>query len=327
MREEEAQQNRLGISVIIPTFNEEKYIEDTLRALAMQQYSEKCFEVILVDNESTDSTIAIAKNFCSTLQVRILTFSGRSISQVRNYGAEVAKGSILAFLDADCLPGPVWLSDGFAAGQRNQVWGAHYAIPPDATWVGEVWTRYQAKEQEGAVSFLPAGDLFIFRDDFLKLGGFNPNLETSEDVELCQRAENSGMQIVAHRQLAVSHRGTPSTLRQFYKQNRWHGKHVFRKFLAEFPSTRNLPVVGLTVYTFAMLWTCIVSIVIGIMKHQWELPIGFLILLVGPFIAISLSKTVRKGKLTDAPELTVLYATYFIARAAALTHGFKRNHR
>jgi len=317
----------MTISVIIPTFNEEKNIGDTLRALATQDYSEDSFEVLVVDNGSHDSTLSIAKEFSSTLPLRILSTPGGSISAVRNSGAEVATGETLVFLDADCVPNSTWLRQALALQHQRGIWGAHYAVPADATWVGKVWAKYQATEQAGATSFLPAGNLFILREDFLKIGGFNETLETSEDVDLCQRALRDGLHVSAFPQLAVVHRGTAKTLRQFYRQNRWHGKHVLRKFVANLPSLKNISVVALSLYTLVMFWAAILFLFLAIAIHHGQLALIPLLLLLAPAVVISLIKTVRRGGISDAPKLATLYVTYFLARAAAVTLRSARNHR
>ena len=83
----------LKYSVVIPTFNEEKYLPLLLKDLESQTF--KDFEVIVSDANSTDSTRSIAKNYGATV------CDGGLPSVGRNNGAKIAKGDILIFLDAD----------------------------------------------------------------------------------------------------------------------------------------------------------------------------------------------------------------------------------
>jgi glycosyltransferase involved in cell wall biosynthesis len=317
----------MKISVIIPVFNEEKHIQRTLSALATQDAKKESFEIIVVDNGSSDSTLSIVEQFSSALPLRILSVPNGNISKVRNWGAQAATGETLAFLDADCVPKNTWLREALNVPHDRGIWGAHYAVPADATWVGNLWGKYQAKEEIGAVSFLPAGDMFILREDFLNIGGFNEALDTSEDVELCQRVLKSGLHVSAYPGLAVEHHGTPRTLAQFYRQNRWHGKHVLRKFIANLPSLKDWPIVALSLYTFFMFWASILFPIVAIGIHRWSAALVPPILLLMPFVGIALIKTLRSGRVYEAPALATLYTTYFLSRAAALTHRAARSHR
>src|SRR5262249_8858214 len=78
----------------------------------------------------------------------------------------------------------------------------------------------------GAVSYVPSGTLFVSRRAFRSLGGFDVNIETSEDFELCQRARAAGYPVVAHPALSTVHLGTPQTLSAFWRKERWHGNGV-----------------------------------------------------------------------------------------------------
>ena len=85
-------------SIIIPAYNEEKYIEKTLLSLQNQSYSD--YEAIVVLNGCTDSTEKVVKKF-KKLNIRYVVRPEAQVSQARNYGAELAHGKVLIFLDAD----------------------------------------------------------------------------------------------------------------------------------------------------------------------------------------------------------------------------------
>jgi glycosyltransferase involved in cell wall biosynthesis len=301
------------ISVIIPAYNEASHIQKCLQTLANQTLAE--FEVVVIDNGSTDDTPDIAKTFMSTLNLKVVSKQRGSISAARNYGASLSRGAIVAFLDADCEPQPDWLENGIKESIKDAVWGAHYRIPENSTWVGKIWNKYQATEQEGEVSFLPGGTIFIHRSNFESLGGFSESVETSEDVDLCTRARGQSMSVIAYKNLSVVHDGTPRTLIHFYRQNRWHGRHVARNFLENLPSTRNIAVVGLSAYTLLMFWIFTLSLFFLFTGSIW-LQVTFLALLCLPPMAMSVSK----ARSSDAIALFVLYSVYALARASALTH-------
>jgi glycosyltransferase involved in cell wall biosynthesis len=91
-----------SISVIIPAFNEERYLPATLQAvkksaLHLEAREGVRTEVIVVDNNSADDTVPVARS----LGARITTEPERNIGRVRNCGAATAQGKVLVFLDAD----------------------------------------------------------------------------------------------------------------------------------------------------------------------------------------------------------------------------------
>jgi GT2 family glycosyltransferase len=262
----------------------------------------------------------------SRLKLRVVVKPGCNISAVRNHGALLARGRILSFLDGDCIAASTWLEQSFSFAAKDTIWGADYLVPLDSTWVGKTWFDYQATERDGPVSFIPASNLFIFKKDFEKIGGFGESLQTSEDVEICLRARRHGFSIVAHRSLAVYHEGTPRTLRHFYRQNRWHGTNTIRIFIENLPSMKNFPLVGLSFYMLIMFWIAVTAPLLILLHHGW-LAVIFIVLLLLPAVLLSFWKTIAAGKLQAMPQLFALYLIYLLGRAASLTHLSGRTHR
>lgn len=308
----------MKVTVVIPAFNEERYIGPCLACLEAQTLSRDQFEVIVVDNGSTDNTLSIVGSFTGSLPLRSISMPKISVSAVRNLGASLATGEILAFLDADCMTSRDWLSNAIEFEQSHGVWGAHYLVPADANWIGKIWFTYQAKEYEGPVSFIPSSNMFIRRADFNALKGFDESVQTSEDVEFCARAHEAGMAIVAFRSLAVVHEGIPRNLLQFYRQNRWHGEQLLRLFIQNLPSTRNFPLIAISFYTLFMFWVTVVTLIAACVLRYWIIPIYAAVLLVLPPLLLAFRKA-GKSRSAIGP-LAILYAVYLLARAAALTH-------
>jgi glycosyltransferase involved in cell wall biosynthesis len=308
----------MKVTVVIPAFNEERYIGACLACLEAQTLSRDQFEVIVVDNGSTDNTLSIVGSFKGSLPLRSISMPKISVSAVRNLGASLATGEILAFLDADCMTSRDWLSNAIELEQSRGVWGAHYLVPADANWISKIWFTYQAKEYEGPVSFIPSSNMFIRRADFNALKGFDESVQTSEDVEFCARAHEAGMEIIAFRSLAVVHEGIPRNLLQFYRQNRWHGEQLLRLFIQNLPSTRNFPLIAISFYTLFMFWVTVVTLIAACVLRYWIIPIYAAVLLVLPPLLLAFRKA-GKSRSAIGP-LAILYAVYLLARAAALTH-------
>lgn len=96
-----------ALSIIIPTLNEEKYIGKLLTSLSDQTF--KNFEVILVDSESEDKTVSIAKSY--KLSLTVVTEKRKGVGLARNTGAKHAKSNTLLFLDADIILPRYFLKD------------------------------------------------------------------------------------------------------------------------------------------------------------------------------------------------------------------------
>jgi glycosyltransferase involved in cell wall biosynthesis len=87
------------VSIIIPTYNSDKYIADAITSVIKQDY--KNWELLVVDDGSTDNTTAVVSEFLSDPRITYFKKENSGVSHARNYGAERAKGRYLCFLDAD----------------------------------------------------------------------------------------------------------------------------------------------------------------------------------------------------------------------------------
>jgi len=311
----------VSISIIIPALNEERMIGRCLESLAKLKFSHDRFEVLVVDNGSRDRTPDIAGSFQDRLNVRVLQKTDVRISALRNLGARAAAGDILAFLDADCLAPEDWLDRilELARADGAGVLGAHYLLPDDSTWVGRTWHRYQEAPKSGEVSHVPAGDLIMRREDFLKLGGFDETIQTNEDYELCERARKAGMQVRAFPRIGVVHLGTAQSLRVFFRKQMLHGTHVVKVFLRNMLKSHNRKAVLFAAYTLLCLLGVIFGVAASIVSpRNWWLPgAGFAALCLPP-AALSARQILAGGRWPDFFPLFVLYLTYGIARARAL---------
>lgn len=123
----------MHISVVIPAYNEEKYIKGCLESLDKQTV--KPYEIILVDNNCTDSTIAIAKEF----NVTIIPEKKQGMIFARNTGYDAAKGDIIARTDSDTRLPPDWIEKIAAEFEQNTLDGLTglvdlYDVPFGPAW-------------------------------------------------------------------------------------------------------------------------------------------------------------------------------------------------
>jgi glycosyltransferase involved in cell wall biosynthesis len=169
------------ISVIIPAWNEEKNISDTLRALfvcvgLLEAKGGTC-EVIVVDNASTDATVERASAF----PVRVVREETRRIAAVRNAGAKAASGQYLVFIDADSHPSP----DALVRIRETLVSGVYVGggvrIKPER-WTPRVILAYGALPVVVRLLGVSGGMIFTTRDVYDALGGFDETVYASEDL-------------------------------------------------------------------------------------------------------------------------------------------------
>lgn len=305
------------ISVIIPAYNEERRLAGCLAALARQDLAPERFEVIVVDNGSTDRTPEIARaHGCRVLCDPHLTVAG-----LRNLGARVAQGAVLAFIDADCLAAPDWLRRGWAYRDRTAVvaWGSPPMIPRESTWVQRAWNIVRQKPKPvQRVDWLESMNLWVRREDYWRIGGFKENLETCEDVDFCYRLDEYG-EIVADNSILVVHLGEARTLLEFIRKEYWRGKSNLIGVRSHGWSWRELPSLALPLY-FALFWP-LAGLGSAWQFAEWgALPAVILFLL--PSLAVLLKQRGKRLTPGDIPGLVLLLQCYFLSRTCS---AFRRS--
>lgn len=174
----------MQISVIIATKNEEKNIKRLLESLKKQTFTD--FEVIIVDNFSTDATVKIASKF-----TKKVFQAGPERSSQRNFGAKAAIGNYVLFLDADMVPQPNILKQCYQLAENNK----HLAgiLIDEKSYGNNFLAKVKALEKEiyyGSEEIEAAR--FVRTADFKKIGGFDESLVSGEDWDLSQRMRKFG---------------------------------------------------------------------------------------------------------------------------------------
>jgi len=184
------------VSVIIPLFNKESYIERALRSVQNQTFND--FEVIVIDDGSTDGSVDVVESIDDD---RIFLFSQENMgaSIARNNGVKKSKSNFIAFLDADDewkdghLENLIRLKKKFPdagaysssyliCNHRNKIINNKYRCIPPSPWEG-ILPNYFKSELEGAhpISSITVG---IHKHVFLEMSGFDENAPQGEDLDL-----------------------------------------------------------------------------------------------------------------------------------------------
>ncbi|MCE9662536.1 glycosyltransferase [Halomonas sp. M5N1S17] len=195
-------------SIIVPTYRDWHALRSCLEALGEQSMPTQEFEVLIVENagDSQPHDLTLPGN------ARLIHEPSPGSYAARNRGVAEARGDVLAFIDADCLPAPGWLQAGIECLQAN----------PDAALVaGNIELTYGAQRLTPAECFEKAfafrqrqnvangvavtANLFVRRKVFDVVGPFNAQLMSGGDFEWTRRATSRGHRLVFSEAAVVRH--------------------------------------------------------------------------------------------------------------------------
>lgn len=287
-------------SIVIPCFNEAEHLRSCLESLKNQNYPSIDFEIILVDNGSSDNSLDIAKQY----PVQVFGQPGIKVGAVRNFGAKRANNDNLVFIDADCIVDGEWLSRASRLLDNNlkTIYGGGCKLPQNASWIETCWLL-EGSEGNLLPTNLIGCSILIDSSLFFEIGGFNAELQSGEDTEFCQRARQLGHSIKITRDINVVHLGNAKTLRAFIKRQLWHGKSYGK------PLRRHLyDPIFLIILTFIFLFLSAFSLYF--MDPAYSL-IGIIILLALPLILTAKRYYRAKRKAKNVHEILKAFTLDF----------------
>jgi len=207
------------ISIIIPVYNEEEYLPYCLDSLIKQDYPKDCYEIIIVDNESTDSSVEIAKN----KGVSVISSDADYVGGVRNAGVKVCKGQVLVFIDSDCVANESWISTGveLLLNSTKSAVGGLYLLRESPSFFEKYWVLDNGAAKKMDCSLL-GGCIFVNKSDFIAIDGFAENLTAGEDSQLSKDLCKKQSGFLVSPSLSVVHLGYPRGIRSFSERQIWH---------------------------------------------------------------------------------------------------------
>jgi len=196
-----------SISVIVPAYNAEHTIKECVEALLCQSTPPSVYEVIVVDDGSTDDTGRIAARLGAT----VLHQANRGPAAARNLGLKKARGGVILFTDADCAPSADWvqqmiapLSDPQIAGSKGIYRTRQRSLTARFVQV-EYEDRYDYTAQQPFVDLVDTHAACYRRGALLASGGFDARFRYCEDQELSFRMAEAGYKMAFCPRAAVYH--------------------------------------------------------------------------------------------------------------------------
>jgi glycosyltransferase involved in cell wall biosynthesis len=210
------------VSVIVPVYNGARCLPACIEGILHQSYPREAYEILIVDNGSTDDTQAIATQY----PVRLLVENAVQTSYAaRNAGIRAAKGDLIAFTDADCRPRPEWLQQSVAAFADDTVGcvaGGIVGAPP-SNWVEEElvrrgWLSEEVTLRHAYLPYAQTANAIYRRSVFQSVGVFEEAWPSGGDADLSWRMQMRTPYIIRHVPAAVVEHHHRSSLTSLLKQ-------------------------------------------------------------------------------------------------------------
>lgn len=223
-------EQKFTVSVVVNAYNEEKNIGDCMSSLNKQ--SLKNFEVIFVDDGSTDRTVEIVKRFRNKLDLKIVLLSHAGHRKARRKGISKATGDIVVIVDADEILEPGFLENIVEPFEKKEV-GAVGGILKS---MGERWANraygalqemlYQLRKNgDGEIDWIQGGCSAYRRSLLTEVGGLSEDM-VSTDKDISWRIKDAGWKIILKEE-AVAYHKDPSSLRSLAKREYKNGKKEY----------------------------------------------------------------------------------------------------
>lgn len=219
-------EKQIEFSVVVPAYNSESTLGFCLKALSHQTIPAERYEVIVVDDGSSDQTSKIARQF----DVRYLFQKNRGPASARNLGADAAAGSLILFTDSDCVPCQDWLEEMVRPFMDSNVVAVKGGYKTRQTEIVarfaqmEFEDRYDMLRKSASIDMIDTYSAAFRKEVFKRMGGFDGRFPkaNNEDTELSYRLAAAGCKMVFNPKAVVFHTH-PSTLAKYLRIKFWRG--------------------------------------------------------------------------------------------------------
>jgi glycosyltransferase involved in cell wall biosynthesis len=311
------------VSFVVPVFNSENDVARCLLSIRNLQFPKDQYELLIMDNGSTDRT----HHIMHYLGFAFAVVTQVNVSALRNRGAATAQGQYVAFIDSDVELSPHWLQGALKGFENPRVvaCGCFPRAPKQATWVQQTWELHQRGRNRAVepalVPWLPSMNLIVRRDDFFAVAGFNEELETAEDVDLCYRLEARGT-ILCNPAMEAVHWGEAQDLRTFWRKEVWRGMGNLKGVLSHGLRWDEVPSLGYPMSMISSMFFLAVAVFFDLWYQQLLLAPLCLALLTLPALLLAMNTGGLANSPRAIPRLFLLYLVYGLARAYSIVKAW-----
>lgn len=182
------------ISVIIPAYNEEKYISVCLKSVANQDFPKDKYEIVVVDNNSTDRTRELVRK--KFPQVRLVEEKKQGVVFARIKGIETAKGKIIAFIDADSFAPKNWLKNISRAFKDPNLTSVGGFIDYRPKNLSIKLSEVVMQKWQLLTKMIYTSNLSFRKDAYNESGGFSPKINFGEEIDISLKLKKTGRVII-----------------------------------------------------------------------------------------------------------------------------------
>lgn len=225
MQSDRASSSALTVSVVIPAYNSAKHAPRLLETLFAQTYPHDRYEILLVDDGSTDATASVAERaFAQWDGVgRVIRKANGGPASARNAGLRASTADVIAYIDSDCIADADWLTSlvPMLADGAAGVGGPLRNISPPG-WVSDYLDAcqfFRQRTRNGVVDYLLTANVAFRRDALMQVGGFaeRPGV-WAEDADLSFRLKQEGYTLLLAPTGTVTHFGSPGTISSLIRE-------------------------------------------------------------------------------------------------------------
>ena len=213
------------VSVVVCSYNGGRTLPQCLESLQKLDYPD--YEIILVDDGSTDDTPKIAARFPTVKTIRQLNLG---LSAARNVGMQIASGEIIAYTDSDCFADPNWLTHLVYQLERSGAVGVGGPnLTPDDGWLAACVAASPGQpthvlESDQIAEHIPGCNMAFYKSALEEVNGFDPIYRAAgDDVDICWRLQQAGHWITFAPGAFVWHHRRHN-VRAYFKQQRGYGE-------------------------------------------------------------------------------------------------------
>lgn len=314
----------MRIVAVIPVKNKADVLAPCLESLRTAQQRKPDTAIVVVDNGSTDGSLAIEKRYRDGFA--LVHSTATRVGGVRNDGARSRpEADAYAFVDCDCIVPERFFEDverTFIERGADAV-GCEVVSPSVGHWSERVWDRLHRPGGDGPRHYINSACFCISGRSFWSIGGFDDTKRSSEDVDICRRLAAAGGTMWQSERLAVIHLGNAKSIPALYRRIRWHGEGIWEPGKGVQWSVSTFATIAHPVAIFVG----VVAAIAAMPRHPWAalacVTIG---LVVTPAMFVVARAVQFRRRVPVFGGMALMFIT-FAARLAGIFRSIRTSHR